>query len=98
MGLLYYFFGIEAANLDGGVLDLLERCHMENAKEVPTPMASSCQLSKHMEVGYADANWGLDFDDHQSTIRLLTYLPSHCHQHLFLGCETTSESQNMDDG
>ncbi|KAA3452496.1 putative LRR receptor-like serine/threonine-protein kinase [Gossypium australe] len=57
MSFLHYFLSIEVTHLKNGglhlcqqkyVLDFLEGCHMDNAKGVPTPLISSCPLSKHM--------------------------------------------------
>ncbi|KAG8474391.1 hypothetical protein CXB51_033766 [Gossypium anomalum] len=62
------------------IRDVLDRSGLANAKSVNTPMISSSILSKNdgdflsdptdyrsLAVGYADANWGLDFDDRRST-------------------------------
>ncbi|KAA3469721.1 hypothetical protein EPI10_015482 [Gossypium australe] len=63
IGFLHYFLGIEVTQHKNSglhlcqrkyVLDLLEHCHMDKAKGVPTPMISSCPLSKHICIPLVD--------------------------------------------
>ncbi|KAH1107057.1 hypothetical protein J1N35_010825, partial [Gossypium stocksii] len=77
MGFLHYILGIKVTQLKNGGLhlcqrkyipDLLDHCHMDKAKGVPTPMISSCLLSKHICTPFANPH------EYHSTDGALQYM------------------------
>lgn len=73
---LSYFLGIEASRYSGNLFlsqskyaqDLLSRTKMDNAKPLPTPMATGIKLSAHSDEPFDDATL------YRSTVGALQYL------------------------